>query len=760
MNSFPLSNAVSAWRDLEDGSVLWRILVNVDADYFHGDLPEMDRGSKENWIPRWQNLKYIDRQVTTYIREECDKLHYLSPKLNPDLKSIATEGSAESIVKLVRSVLLAAMYSSKSNERMIRVMQSLGPKVAMPIAHAIEDVEDLDQKLADQGEVYELEPEPEAVEEAIDLRRSQSLTRDPELEYEERLISAMQEKRKLEAQVADLSDELTQMRDKFGSMEDELQEAKFTLDRRRRRTMDVEELQKLTLNANRDKDYITELETDLAAATATIEQNERHLEKLRADEAAKQELRDELQVIRAERDELRQKSKANDNLKKKIQTMQEQEKVNLALRNDLAAANERIQDLSSLKDRCTALEKINEENVQAIANGEQEIFDQKTAKKRLEHEVHVLASRLEQSREQLSNTQDRNRELEDQIHELETSTGVSAAPQDLDAELNDEEKTTNGEVERPKSKSAQGPTISADSLVLQQNLSLATASVSRLEQRCLDLLQENLGYKAIIDDKEFATAESQAFQHQTRRLEEALQELEVANSKFIAATTEITDLQHRLERTDDDKNDDAVLVENQERQKYTSQLEAELHDQKALLRHALLSNAAMQKEDDGVRQSNEYRLVCEQLEVVHSAPDSEAEDVIAATAYNLVHKIEESRIAASQSGLQLNVLNEEIDKLKVDLEAEKQKTIEASREEKVDAKARQEMLMLQRENKLIASAWYDLTTRLQSNTVLLSRRAEAPRTMIGRARAAVHSGPSGGSSLVRVFLPRARWQDR
>jgi protein HOOK3 len=44
---------------------------------------------------------------------------------------------------------------------------------------------------------------------------------------------------------------------------------------------------------------------------------------------------------------------------------------------------------------------------------------------------------------------------------------------------------------------------------------------------------------------------------------------------------------------------------------------------------------------------------------------------------------------------------------------------------------------LKRENDLIASAWYDLNSRIQSNLLLLQRRPEAPRTMIKQQRLAV-----------------------
>ncbi|KAK1516026.1 hypothetical protein CPAR01_16549 [Colletotrichum paranaense] len=45
---------------------------------------------------------------------------------------------------------------------------------------------------------------------------------------------------------------------------------------------------------------------------------------------------------------------------------------------------------------------------------------------------------------------------------------------------------------------------------------------------------------------------------------------------------------------------------------------------------------------------------------------------------------------------------------------------------------------LQRENALIATAWYDLTSRIQSNHVVLQRRNEAPKSWLGKQRQMVN----------------------
>ncbi|TDZ34759.1 hypothetical protein C8035_v002622 [Colletotrichum spinosum] len=48
---------------------------------------------------------------------------------------------------------------------------------------------------------------------------------------------------------------------------------------------------------------------------------------------------------------------------------------------------------------------------------------------------------------------------------------------------------------------------------------------------------------------------------------------------------------------------------------------------------------------------------------------------------------------------------------------------------------------LQRENALIATAWYDLTSRIQSNHVVLQRRNEVPKSWLGKQRQMVNATP-------------------
>ena len=58
-----------------------------------------------------------------------------------------------------------------------------------------------------------------------------------------------------------------------------------------------------------------------------------------------------------------------------------------------------------------------------------------------------------------------------------------------------------------------------------------------------------------------------------------------------------------------------------------------------------------------------------------------------------------------------------------------------------DLKAAHETMIknLTRENALMATAWYDLTSRLQSNHVVLQRRQDAPKSWLNKQRQLVQA---------------------
>ncbi|KAK5172569.1 uncharacterized protein LTR77_002689 [Saxophila tyrrhenica] len=99
--------------------------------------------------------------------------------------------------------------------------------------------------------------------------------------------------------------------------------------------------------------------------------------------------------------------------------------------------------------------------------------------------------------------------------------------------------------------------------------------------------------------------------------------------------------------------------------------------------------------------------------------------------------VEEDNDGRQKSGQQLRDHENTIASLRKELEAASRRKSEAA----TPAPA-QDLASLQRENHLMATAWHDLSSRLQNNGVSLGRRRQEPKSWIGKQRALVGPGSS------------------
>ncbi|TKA66777.1 hypothetical protein B0A49_03378 [Cryomyces minteri] len=752
VNSFDLAAPVQSWNDLGDGRILWKILRDIDPEYFTGSLPEPDEGAKENWIPKWQNLKHINRMVTTYLHDECGSLLEVTKHMSPDLKAIAINGSAEQSVKLLKTVLLAAMTSSKSNERMTRMVIQLGPTCSKSIAAAIAQMQELDGRLAAikarHGSSSEIdvpvEPDHQPTPQAV------SSERDPELEREEKLIQAYTLINQLEREQAEAFVEIEEIRKENAALQDELTGSKYELEHSGRKSVDNQALEQLKIQSDKDRDYISELESDLANSKAVIENQERQLERHKPDYETKQKLLDDLQLLKAERDELLKKSKVNENLRKKLQALQDQEKANQELRQDLQAAREQIQVLEPFRERCASLQKANAESVETITNGEQEIFDQKTARRRVEHDLKITIQKWEAAKDMQLRDRETINELEEKIREIESGRRASVeALGNLGDELDSED-------EADEISKANGANVDdGDLTLLKQKLDAFQLRNAKLEEQYLDMFQDKLGLETAMNDLENTEGArgSHPFLEQRKKLHTTQHALDELKSVYFRTDRDLAEMKQRLlalesqsserkaQYLDEANEFEALTASYATLQQHAESLKADLEEKTSLLRHALLNCKALQMEADDVRRSNEYKIILAQLEAIKA--DVVDQEIIPKTAAALTEKVEEGRrmikTATKRAEDQTALISE--------LQQKFDQAAKHSAPANENTSHQRALQNLRKENDLMTTAWYTLTTRLQSNSISLQRRPETPRTLIGRQRMAV-----GAAAVVSLLL--------
>lgn len=660
VNTFEVSGRVTTWSQLEDGQILWQILNDIDAEYFRESLPifekSNDRRESNNWIPRWQNLKHIERAVSAYIREECEQLPVLTKRMIPDLKTGAMEGSTMLMAKLTMAVLLAACFSPKSNQRMLQVMAQLGTKTAETIAAAIQEMQALDMRMSDLGVDSELTVEPNLSGYRTPTRAvsgtATTLGRDSELEQEAQLVEANKDRHALRTHVGKLRKELETARNRILQLEEDLAEATVHLDNRSAQPGHSDDVEQLRNDLARDRQYIDQLETDLAHARDILESQNRRLERFQGEEGSKQDLRDQLQLIKAERDDLSQRAKANENLKKKIETLTKETKNLEQLREDYQQARERLQQLENIEERCEALEKVNKENSSTLVNCEQAIFEEKGKRTRIEHENLLLMKQLEQTRELQYKAEDAKNDLEDRIRDLESSSHADRGGS-LEEELEQDTKAP-----EPDSTRLTEGRVTADAIALQQKVEILTARLKSLEVETLKQMTENLGLRSDLMAEKDEKSQKPFFE-QNERLQMAENELGELHRRLREKDLQMAELRNELNNKSDldDEAKNKVVSAEHERvlalQQRTNQklrdLELANEEKTSLLRAALLDREHLSSELLELKRAETLQQVRDQIQSVLSAPAEAQPNVLDTVSSEIAETVLSSEAALEKA---------------------------------------------------------------------------------------------------------------
>lgn len=433
VRSFEGGGRVDQLGSLNDGTVLWAILQDVDPDYFAGSLPEPDIEQSSEWTRKWQNLKQLERQLSVYYRDVCNGQDAAGASNGPDLKAIASESSIPHLERLIMEIIRAAMASPASNQRMGKRLLGLGNEHAMAIAYEIRNMQDAEapesESVSRDGSAYHSEQElPERSVAAKKARQNGGLFGDPMLEKEEELLQAQATIEKLQASHAAAQRQLQDLKQAKEQLQEAFDTYRSEINARGRPAVADDDLKKLQRQADNDRAYIDDLEAQLQTSRNAVDDYERQIQRFKDEHEAGQKLRDDLQVLRAENEDLNQKVKANENLKKKIHALQEQDKANSSLREELKLANERLEDLERLKQVQAGLEKEIIEKKGLIRNQEYQINELTTTRKHAEYDARVLAQKLEAARER----QERDHEA---IEELRNKLQEAGPEDDVDVDV-------------------------------------------------------------------------------------------------------------------------------------------------------------------------------------------------------------------------------------------------------------------------------------------------------------------------------------
>lgn len=529
VNSFDGVGKAETFEDMGDGTAIWRILQEVDASYFDGELPEPGVNASSDWTRKWQNLKHVDKQVSMYYRDVCNGQEQVRVDSTPDLKAVAAGSSIGDLEKLIMTIIRAAMASPESNQRMAQRLMSLGRENAMVIANELRLMEEPEYSESEppsrDESAYQSEAEVPAEPQTNGTRSKSGMYQDPLLEREEGLLQAQATIDKLQATQRDARLQLQELRQDKERLQEAFDTYRDEIETKGRKTGAHNDFKKLQRQAENDRAYIDDLESQMQSSRGTIENYERQLQRYKDENEASQKVRDDLQMLKAENEDLNQKIKANENLKKKIQTLQEQEKANVALRDELKQANERLEELHRLKQVQAGLEKEIIEKSGLIRNQEYQIGELTTTRRHAEHDARTLTQKLQEARERHDRDHEaisdlRAKMLESNIKDDDTQEDDGGAEPD---------SKTDVEVERKVhfQNSDESKHVAEKLALLEQQLEAADVRLKQASERNAALEERQQGIDMEADRK----AQEQLSERE-KTIASLRQELESSKSKL------------------------------------------------------------------------------------------------------------------------------------------------------------------------------------------------------------------------------------
>ncbi|MCJ1314473.1 hypothetical protein MMC25_008155 [Agyrium rufum] len=685
IRSFGIPSAGEYLVDLRDGRVIWEILRELDSGYFTTSLPEVTSQS-EKWLSRWQNLKYIMRVLTSYLTEECGQT---IPKGHGsvDTKRIAAEGNQEQIVKLAKLVLVAAINSPNA-ELYIQRMPSMTIPTQAALKDLIEELQYISNSPSDNGTSRS------------DDAPSPSPSLDPELLFEEKFGKMMaenerlaQDRLELQKELKELHGRLTRLQENNAALQERLTDSDDLLHGGRTKGEQEEAIAKeLESRLQQQEDLIANQETQLADYQLQNDTLQKAVERNQKSHEKSQALQDELDLLRVERETLSKKANTVDKYKQKLQTTQALEKENQSLRFELEDLKQTASSDDQSQQQVAGLQLAIEEYKRILPKIEQDRHELQMMKRQLEFNNAALVGRIESSEAQSARDQEKVAELQkgrgghgDRVDDTD----------DLELELIDKQD-----------KDAQNAALRSKLHSLRQTANDASAKSVMLEQRLDD------------EKKKCASLEQRLSDSRT------------------AKTLDEERLLHPDEEVESRTKTGITWIEQ-----VLSQMEEQLHAESNLQELPTSKDVRLSSVLDALRTVPEQGTEPSFLPKLISLVDSFGNVRSTLVSQIQVWSNEQAKRPPEPllTILKTTTIREaEVKDLRSRLEAIKRTAVSDT----ASSALQSDLENMKRENKLMASAFYDLSSRIQMSNVTLQRRTGQPRSFLNKQRQQVNQAAS------------------
>ncbi|KAK6699808.1 hypothetical protein SNK05_012611 [Fusarium graminearum] len=741
---FEPKRMVESYEDLVDGVTLGLILHQLDPSFDTSALETTSNTSRH--LNHKRNIQNIYKGLFRYIRRSVPELACQAKKF--DYHAIAENPDAQGISQILAVMLGVVILGPQRNHYIPRVT-GLDKQTQAEIMQIIQTIQ---QDINDsQGD--------EEVEEAIE---SVMEARDIDLLVEEQNAALRSQ---LESTKRQLSDYYTRL-DHLQTSHEELRYEKEKNDR------ELEVLRKATVDGANNAEMIKNLEIQVHDQMELIS---RHEETIRRDERIKsqleaevikltdkckyaEELQDQATEWKHKAEDFEKKANTAERYKQKLESQQHLVKEVQNLQYEKTELQDQIRILLDDQDRGARTRKAEDELTKMITQSEQHLWDERSQKNQLMKDIAALEDEVIRLRARQSHDENFIKDLQEQLESGEGAQnavpGALGMASSLEDELNDaaNEDTQPGQVNIPLELSrlkAENDLLrstvgSGDTAPLRRELDEEKRQRAHLQKNYNDVYEKHAvlhdqmealinnmtgeGTKAFINIKQTLMQCQFELEQSKKREKDLSAQVADQGRELLAAKAQLSALDKEgADAIKEIKSSDVVIIsslksELDHAREQLSYCTSERDAQQTQLVEALLAKDKLRKEVEEGRE----------LQDITGSGDGDAPD-------------------GSKKGELIEKLRNRLREIREQLERSETERIDLQRKLKAahdgEAVAAQKAASdeiirnLERENSLIASAWYDLTSRLQSNHVVLQRRHEAPRSWLNKQRQMVNATP-------------------
>ncbi|WQF81362.1 Putative CH domain superfamily protein [Colletotrichum destructivum] len=721
-NTFPLDKKADSISDFLDGHLLSQVLQDLD--------PSFDSNTSEG------ELYDVYKGISRLVYRECPGL-IRQTKL-ADIRPRAREAQPEAISKLLAVLFAIAMLGSNNARYVTRITQDITDKTNLMQLQRVTQ----EMKVAiDEAEAQDLEEASEPGHESHDA--------DLAMEADNiRLRSDLDKKGKL---LADMETRLGHLQESYDDLKEEVVRKGRELEafHSAQDGAGKEVIRSLELKLREQDELIANQEAQAEDDRITKERLTSEVSALKAKTQKLEILDDEVKELRFKNEELSRKANMVERYKQKLEA---QSTLSKEMDNLLYEKEQMQRDLieyEKVLKRNQALEQTNEQYASKLRDYELQYVELDAQRRALHDDTQQLRARLATLDAQRLSDERLIADLQEQIN-----SGSQAA---LSPDAGTAGFSLEDELEGAGGSTAPNPALEISRLKAENNLLRSGMGSASENARLRQELEEERKqreriqktYNETFEKQQLAEAQVSALiessgenevlgnlrvqidqktlelERERRRLNEVQAQLADKDRELLSARTDLSAVaKDSVEALEELKSTDQLISgsireELDAARQQLKNLGTDLEEQRSSLINALLEKDKLRKDLDEAREARQDGT--EPAELVQKLQD----------------KIEKLRVRLKERTSQLE--KSEQDKYEFQRKLKAAEGGEAAAAQK--AASDQIIKNLQRENALIATAWYDLTSRIQSNHVVLQRRSEMPKSWLGKQRQMVNATP-------------------